>query len=88
MLQGITAHYLIYSSFAVKNHDTVLVHAAAGGVGLLLVQLAHNLGLESLARFQRKKRLNLARAAGADESSVHPGRFRSGDQTTDGRQGR
>src|ERR1041385_1057378 len=44
MLQGMTAHYLCYSTYPVKSGDTVLVHAAAGGVGLLLVQMCHNLG--------------------------------------------
>src|SRR5882724_7457111 len=44
MLQGMTAHYLVYSTFALKAGDTALVHAAAGGVGLLLVQLVHNIG--------------------------------------------
>lgn len=67
MLQGITAHYLIYSTFAVKKHDTVLVHAAAGGVGLLLVQLAHNLGARVIGTVSTEEKAKLARAAGADE---------------------
>ena len=67
MLQGITAHYLIYSTFVVKNHDTVLVHAAAGGVGLLLVQLAHNLGARVIGTVSTEEKAKLARAAGADE---------------------
>jgi NADPH2:quinone reductase len=44
MLQGMTAHYLSHSTFPLKRGDTALVHAAAGGVGLLLVQMAHNIG--------------------------------------------
>jgi len=44
MLQGMTAHYLAYDTFPLQKGDTALVHAAAGGVGLLLVQMAHNLG--------------------------------------------
>jgi NADPH2:quinone reductase len=40
MLQGMTAHYLTHSTYAVQSHDTVLIHAAAGGTGLLLVQIA------------------------------------------------
>jgi NADPH:quinone reductase len=67
MLQGITAHYLIYSTFVLKNHDTVLVHAAAGGVGLLLVQLAHNLGARVIGTVSTEEKGKLARAAGADE---------------------
>src|ERR1022692_3640999 len=44
MLQGMTAHYLTHSTFALKAGDTCLVHAAAGGAGLLLVQMAHRIG--------------------------------------------
>lgn len=67
MLQGMTAHYLIYSTFAVKRGDTVLVHAAAGGVGLLLVQLAHNLGARVIGTVSTDEKAALTRAAGADE---------------------
>src|SRR5687767_11569446 len=44
MLQGMTAHYLSHSTYPIKNGDTVLIHAAAGGVGALLVQMAKKLG--------------------------------------------
>src|SRR5579864_8414536 len=44
MLQGMTAHYLSHDTFHLNKGDTALIHAAAGGVGLLLVQMAHNLG--------------------------------------------
>src|SRR5262244_2534209 len=44
MLQGMTAHYLLHSVYPVKKGDTVLVHAAAGGMGLLLTQMARNIG--------------------------------------------
>ena len=67
MLQGMTAHYLIHSTFAVNSRDTVLVHAAAGGVGLLLVQLAHNLGARVIGTVSTEEKAKLARAAGADE---------------------
>jgi NADPH2:quinone reductase len=67
MLQGMTAHYLIYSTFAVNSRHTVLVHAAAGGVGLLLVQLAHNLGARVFGTVSTEEKAKLARAAGADE---------------------
>src|SRR5208282_3857020 len=44
MLQGMTAHYLSHDTYPLKRGETALVHAAAGGVGLLLVQMAHNIG--------------------------------------------
>src|SRR5580700_11269796 len=44
ILQGMTAHYLVYDTHPLKKGETALVHAAAGGVGLLLVQMAHNIG--------------------------------------------
>jgi NADPH2:quinone reductase len=43
LMQGITAHYLAMSAFAIGKHSTVLVHSAAGGVGRLLTQVAHHL---------------------------------------------
>jgi len=46
MLQGMTAHYLSHDTYPLKKGETALVHAAAGGVGLLLVQMAHNFGHE------------------------------------------
>src|ERR1044071_7940430 len=48
MLQGMTAHYLVYSSYPLKRGETALVHAAAGGVGLLLVQMAKQLGARGI----------------------------------------
>src|SRR5262249_40084384 len=67
MLQGMTAHYLAYDSFPLKRGETALVHAAAGGVGLLLVQMAHNLGARVIATVSTEEKAKLARAAGADE---------------------
>jgi len=67
MLQGTTAHYLCYSTYPVKQGDTVLVHAAAGGVGLLLVQLCHNLGARVIGTVSTEEKAKLARAAGADD---------------------
>jgi NADPH2:quinone reductase len=49
MLQGMTAHYLCRATFVAKRGDTALVHAAAGGVGLLLVQMLHALGATVIA---------------------------------------
>jgi NADPH:quinone reductase len=67
MLQGMTAHYLSHDTFKLKPGDTALVHAAAGGVGLLLVQMAHNLGARVLATVSTELKAKLAHAAGADE---------------------
>ena len=67
MLQGTTAHYLAYTTFPLKRGDTALVHAAAGGVGLLLVQLAHNIGVRVIGTVSTEEKARLARDAGADE---------------------
>jgi NADPH2:quinone reductase len=67
MLQGLTAHYLVTSTYAVKPGDTVLVHAAAGGVGLLLVQAAKSRGGKVIGTVSTAEKEALARGAGADE---------------------
>ncbi len=67
MLQGMTAHYLAYDTYPLKKGETALIHAAAGGVGLLLVQMAHNLGARVIATVSTEEKAKLARAAGADE---------------------
>jgi NADPH2:quinone reductase len=67
MLQGMTAHYLAYDTFPLKRGETALVHAAAGGVGLLLVQMAHNIGARVIATVSTDEKAKLARDAGADE---------------------
>lgn len=67
MLQGMTAHYLSHDTFPLKVGQTALVHAAAGGVGLLLVQMAHHLGARVLGTVSTEEKAKLARAAGADE---------------------
>jgi NADPH:quinone reductase len=60
MLQGMTAHYLTHSTFALKSGDTCLVHAAAGGVGLLLLQMARKLGAHGFRHgLQRSQGSNL-----------------------------
>ncbi|MEU4668349.1 quinone oxidoreductase [Amycolatopsis sp. NPDC023774] len=66
MLQGITAHYLVRSTYEVKPGDDVLVHAAAGGVGLLLVQLAKARGARVIGTVSTEEKAELARGAGAD----------------------
>jgi len=67
MLQGMTAHYLVYSTFPLRRGDTALVQAAAGGVGLLLVQMAHNIGARVIGTASTEEKAKLAREAGADE---------------------
>jgi NADPH2:quinone reductase len=67
MVQGMTAHYLTTTTYAVQSGDTCLVHAAAGGVGLLLCQIAKLKGARVLATVSTEEKAALARAAGADE---------------------
>jgi NADPH2:quinone reductase len=67
MLQGMTAHYLVYSCYPLKKGETTLIHAAAGGMGLLLVQLAKNIGARVIGTAGSPEKAKLARAAGADE---------------------
>lgn len=66
LLQGITAHYLLYSTYPLKASETTLIHAAAGGVGLLLVQLAKRIGATVIGTTSTEEKAQLARAAGAD----------------------
>jgi len=67
MLQGMTAHYLVYDTYPLKKGETALIHAAAGGVGLLLVQMAKNIGARVIATTGTEEKAKLARAAGVDE---------------------
>jgi NADPH2:quinone reductase len=67
LLQGMTAHYLAYDSYPVEEGDWVVVHAAAGGVGLLLTQLAKVRGGRVIATTSTDEKAALARDAGADE---------------------
>jgi NADPH2:quinone reductase len=67
MLQGMTAHYLSHSSYPLERGDTALIHAAAGGVGLLLVQMAHQIGARVIGTVSTEEKAKLAREAGADE---------------------
>ena len=66
MLQGMTAHYLAYTTYPLKPGDTCLVHAAAGGVGLLLVQMAKQCGARVFGTVSTEEKAALAREAGAD----------------------
>ncbi|MBI2505953.1 MAG: quinone oxidoreductase [Candidatus Latescibacteria bacterium] len=67
MLQGMTAHYLVHGSYALKQGDIALIHAAAGGVGLLLVQMARQRGARVIATVSTAEKEALARQAGAHE---------------------
>jgi NADPH2:quinone reductase len=67
MLQGMTAHYLAVSTYSLKKGDTALVHAAAGGVGLLLIQIAKMRGARVFGTVSTQEKAALAREAGADE---------------------
>jgi NADPH:quinone reductase len=65
MVQGMTAHYLAYSTFALKAGDTALIHAGAGGVGLLLTQIAARLGARVITTVSTKEKAVISREAGA-----------------------
>lgn len=67
MIQGITAHYLAHGSYPLKETDTALIHAGAGGVGLLLIQMAKMCGARVLTTVSTADKEALARGAGADE---------------------
>lgn len=67
ILQGMTAHYLSHSTYPLKAGDIALIHAAAGGTGQLLVQMAHARGAHVLATVSTEAKAELARTAGADE---------------------
>ena len=67
MLQGMTAHYLACSTYPLKSGDSCLVHAAAGGVGLLLCQIAKMRGARVIGTVSTEEKAKLAREAGADD---------------------
>ncbi|MDQ2856213.1 MAG: quinone oxidoreductase [Acidobacteriota bacterium] len=71
MLQGMTAHYLSHSTYPLQSGETALIHAAAGGVGQLLVQMAKNLGARVIATAGSEEKAQLARNAGADECIIY-----------------
>jgi NADPH:quinone reductase len=70
MMHGLTAHYLVNDAHKLKTGETALVHAAAGGVGLLLVQLAHAIGARVIGTVSSEDKAKLAREAGADDVIV------------------
>jgi len=67
MLQGMTAHYLSHSTYPIESGDVCLIHAAAGGVGLLLTQMAKMRGARVIGTVSSNEKAQLARDAGADE---------------------
>ena len=71
MLQGMTAHYLAYSTYPLKAGDTALVHAGAGGVGLLLTQMAARLGARVITTVSTEAKAELSREAGASDAIVY-----------------
>jgi NADPH2:quinone reductase len=71
MLQGMTAHYLTHSTCALKQGDVVLVHAAAGGVGLLLIQMAKMQGARVIGTVSTEAKANLTIEAGADAAIMY-----------------
>jgi NADPH2:quinone reductase len=85
LLQGMTAHYLSHATYPVQAGDDVLVHAAAGGVGLLLVQMVKRRGGRVIATTSTPEKAELARAAGADETIGYAGFAERVHELTDGR---
>lgn len=71
MTQGMTAHYLAHSTYAIQPHDTVLIHAGAGGTGLLLTQIAKQLGARVFTTVSTEAKAALSREAGADETILY-----------------
>jgi len=71
MLQGMTAHYLSHSTYPLRKGETALIHAAAGGVGRLLVQMAKNLGAHVIGTAGSDEKAKLALGAGADQCIVY-----------------
>jgi len=67
ILQGMTAHYLVQDTFRPQAGDQVLIHAGAGGTGLLLIQLAKRLGAHAITTVSTEEKAALARGAGADD---------------------
>jgi NADPH2:quinone reductase len=71
MVQGMTAHYLALETFPLQPGDRCLIHAGAGGVGLLLIQIAKHLGAEVFTTVGSPDKAELARAAGADHTILY-----------------
>ncbi len=85
MLQGMTAHYLGHSTYPLQAGETCLVHAGAGGVGLLLIQMAKRLGATVIATASTEEKRALAREAGADHTLPYEGFDQKVREITQGR---
>ena len=86
-LQGMTAHYLAYSTYPLKPGDFALVHAGAGGTGLMLIQMAKRAGAYVFATVSTDEKATLAREAGADKAIIYTSEDfeKEVKETTDGR---
>jgi NADPH2:quinone reductase len=71
LLQGMTAHYLVYSTYPLQAGDTALIHAAAGGLGLLLVQVARMRGARTIGTVSTPAKAQLAQKAGLDDAILY-----------------
>ena len=71
MLQGMTAHYLAHSTYALNSGDTALVHSGAGGVGLLLIQMAKMAGAQVVTTVSTDEKAEIAKGAGADHAILY-----------------
>ncbi|WP_027881308.1 quinone oxidoreductase family protein [Meiothermus rufus] len=85
MLQGMTAHYLVHSTYPLRAGETCLIHAGAGGVGLLLIQMAKRLGATVIATASTEEKRALAREAGADHTLPYEGFDQRVREITEGR---
>ena len=85
LMQGVTAHYLATSAYEISSGTVVLVHSAAGGVGRLLVQVAHHLGATVIGTASTEEKRRIALDAGADHAIAYEGFADAVDDLTEGR---
>lgn len=85
ILQGMTAHYLAYSTYPLKAGETCLIHAGAGGVGLLLIQIAKMIGATVISTASNEEKRALAKGAGADHTLPYEGFDQRVREITEGR---
>lgn len=85
MLQGMTAHYLAHSTYPLKAGETCLIHAGAGGVGLLLIQMAKMIGATVITTASTEEKRSLAKEAGADHAMPYEGFDQKAREITGGK---
>ncbi len=85
MLQGMTAHYLVYSTYPLKAGETCIIHAGAGGVGLLLIQMAKMIGATVITTASSEEKRALAKEAGADYALPYEGFDQKAREITGGK---